>query len=107
MEDLLQISNHFINNNTQYSELISEIKNAFATSSIEVPPRHHHNFSNPEENTDSTLLLMPAWNPGKEAGVKIITVNPNNSKFDLPSIQGTYIYLDAHKGMVKAILGAK
>jgi len=107
MEDLLQISDKFIDDNTKYSELVSLIKNAFATSAIEVPARHHHNFSNPEEKIDSTLLIMPAWNPGKEAGVKIVTVSPNNGKFDLPSIQGTYIYLDAHKGMVKAILGAK
>ena len=107
MEGLLQISDKFIDDNTRYSELVSEIKNAFATSNIEVPARHHHDFSNPEENIDSTLFLMPAWNPGKEAGVKIITVSPNNSKFDLPSIQGTYIYLDAHKGIIKAILGAK
>ena len=107
MEAILQISDQFINDNTRYSELISEIKNAFAASTVEVPRRHHHNFSNPEENIDSTLLLMPAWKPGKEAGVKIVTVSPNNGKFDLPSIQGTYIYLDAHKGMVKAILEAK
>ena len=107
MESLLQINDRFINDNTSYTELISEIKNAFATSPVEVPRRHHHNFSNPEENIDSTLLLMPAWNPGKEAGVKIVTVSPNNGKFDLPSIQGTYIYLDAHKGIVKAIIGAK
>jgi ornithine cyclodeaminase len=107
MEALLQISDQFINENTRYSELISAINNAFASSDIEVPARHHHNFSNPEENIDSTLLLMPAWNPGKEAGVKIVTVSPNNGKFDLPSIQGTYIYLDAHKGIVKAILDAK
>ena len=107
MENLFQISDSFINENTAYSELISEIKTAFALSVIQAPPRHHHNFTNPQENIDSTLLLMPAWNPGKEAGVKIITVNPNNTKFDLPSIQGTYIYLDAHKGFAKAILGAK
>ncbi len=106
METPLQISDQFINENTRYSELISAINNAFTSSDIEVPARHHHNFSNPEENIDSTLLLMPAWNPGKEAGVKIVTVSPNNGKFDLPSIQGTYIYLDAHKGIVKAILEA-
>lgn len=107
METPLQISDQFINENTRYSELISAINNAFTSSDIEVPARHHHNFSNPEENIDSTLLLMPAWNPGKEAGIKIVTVSPNNGKFDLPSIQGTYIYLDAHKGNVKAILDAK
>lgn len=107
METLLQISDQFINDNTRYTELIAEIRNAFASSAIEVPARHHHNFTNPEENVNSTLLLMPAWNPGKEAGVKIITVSPNNGNFDLPSIQGTYIYLDAHKGNVKAIIEAK
>jgi ornithine cyclodeaminase len=107
METLLQISDKFIDDNTRYSELVSEIKNAFAGSAIEVPARHHHNFSNPEEEIDSTLLIMPAWNPGKEAGVKIVTVSPNNSKFNLPSIQGTYIYIDAHTGLVKAILEAK
>lgn len=107
METLLQISDQFINDNTSYTELIAEIRNAFVSTSIEVPARHHHNFTNPKENVNSTLLLMPAWNPGKEAGVKIITVSPNNGNFDLPSIQGTYIYLDAHKGNVKAIIGAK
>ena len=107
MEDLLQITDKFIDHNTSYPELVSEIKNAFATSAMEVPARHHHNFSNPEEKIDSTLLIMPAWNPGIEAGVKIVTVSPNNGKFDLPSIQGIYIYLDAHKGTVKAIIGAK
>jgi len=107
MKDISLIDDNFINKNTNFPELISEIKNAFITSTIEVPQRHHHDFSNPKEQVDSTLLLMPAWNPGKEAGVKIVTVSPNNGNYNLPSIQGTYIYLDAHKGMVKAILAAK
>lgn len=107
MKDISLIDDDFINKKTCFTELISEIKKAFGSSNIEVPMRHHHDFSNPKEGIDSTLLLMPAWNPSKEAGVKIVTVSPNNGKFDLPSIQGTYIYLDAHKGMVKAILAAK
>ncbi len=107
MKDIALIDDDFINKNTQFNELISVINDAFKSSSIEVPLRHHHDFKNPEEGIASTLLLMPAWNPSKEAGVKIVTVSPNNAKFDLPSIQGTYIYLDAHKGMVKAILAAK
>ena len=69
--------------------------------------RHHHDFPNPITKADSTLLLMPAWNPGKRAGVKIVTVSPENVQFDLPSINGTYIYLDATKGTIKAILEAK
>ena len=107
MKDISLIDDNFINTNTNFPELISVIKNAFDSSTIEVPLRHHHDFSNPKEQVDSTLLLMPAWNPGNEAGVKIVTVCPNNGNYNLPSIQGTYIYLDAHKGQVKAILGAK
>lgn len=107
MKDIALIDDNFINQNTFFTTLINEIKNGFATSTIEVPMRHHHDFRNPTEGIDSTLLLMPAWNPGKEAGIKIVTISPNNGKFNLPSIQGTYIYLDAHKGKVKAILAAK
>ena len=107
MKDIALIDDDFIKQNTHFPTLIAEIKNGFASSTIEVPQRHHHDFANPKEDIDSTLLLMPAWNPSKEAGVKIVTVSPNNGKYNLPSIQGTYIYLDAHKGMVKAILGAK
>jgi len=107
MKNIALIDDEFINENTDFSELITEIKLAFTIDTVDVPQRHHHDFQNPKEGIDSTLLLMPAWNPSQEAGVKIVTVSPNNGKFDLPSIQGTYIYLDAHKGTVKAILGAK
>jgi len=107
MKNIALIDDDFINQNTHFPTLIAEIKNGFTSSTIKVPQRHHHDFANPKEDVDSTLLLMPAWNPSKEAGVKIVTVSPNNGKYNLPSIQGTYIYLDAHKGMVKAILAAK
>ena len=50
---------------------------------------------------------MPAWNPHEDAGVKIVTVNPGNVSFDLPSIHGSYIYMDATTGQVKAIMDAK
>lgn len=107
MKDIALIDDIFINENTNFKELVSIIKQGFQNGSIEVPMRHHHDFSNPTEDIASTLLIMPAWNPSKEAGVKIVTVSPNNGKYNLPSIQGTYIYLDAQKGMVKAILAAK
>ncbi len=69
--------------------------------------RHHHDFPNPTVNKDSTLLLMPAWNSGKDAGIKVVTVSPENGRFDLPSINGVYIYLDATNGTLKAIIEAK
>ena len=107
MNDIVFIDDDFINRVTSFKKLIIKLQKSFAESKILVPMRHHHDFPNPKEKTDSALLLMPAWNPGKDAGVKMVTVSPNNGKFNLPSIQGTYIYLDAHKGNIKAILSAK
>ena len=107
MDNIKQISTEFIEENTNFLELISEIKQHFSSDEVIVPMRHHHDFPNPEAQADSRLLLMPAWNPSKNAGVKIVTVSPENGQFDLPSIQGTYIYFDAIKGSIKAILEAK
>lgn len=107
MDDIIQIDSQFIEDNTNFTELTNALRDGFLESNIIVPMRHHHDFPNPSVDVDSTLLLMPAWNPSKEAGVKVVTVSPENGQFDLPSIQGTYIYLDAEKGSVKAILEAK
>jgi len=101
------INSDTIEKSTDFSELIKSIRTAFKENTMRIPMRHHHDFPNPEIGEDSTLLLMPAWNPSKEAGVKIVTVSPKNGQFDLPSIQGTYIYLDAKIGGIKAILEAK
>ena len=106
MGDLVYIDDGFINSNTDFGALTGILKSAFAGSSIEVPLRHHHEFVNPQEKGVSTLLLMPAWQPGSDAGVKLVTVSPNNSQYKLPSVQGVYIYLDSHKGGVKAVISA-
>lgn len=107
MENIIQVDGNFIENNTCFQELVEHIKLGFSSRDTLVPQRHHHDFPNPSVNAESTLLLMPAWNPSKDAGVKVVTVSPENRQFDLPSIQGTYIYLDAEKGTLKAILEAK
>lgn len=107
MEDIVHINANYIENNTQFSELIHTIGASFAEQNSIVPMRHHHDFPNPKMENDSTLLLMPAWNPSKDAGVKIVTVSPENGQLDLPSINGIYIYFDAVTGIPKAIMDAK
>jgi len=107
MGHILQIDQDFIESNTVFATLIQELKHQFSTNKVIVPMRHHHDFPNPGVHSDATLLLMPAWNPGNTAGVKVVTVNPENNRFDLPAIQGSYIYFDAANGTIKAIFEAK
>jgi ornithine cyclodeaminase len=89
-----------------YPTLIEELRKAFM-SDIKVPSRIHQDFENPKEEVDSTLLLMPSWEPSEELGIKIITVSPNNSKYDLGGINGVYLLFDAHKGGIKSVIEAK
>ena len=107
MEPTVQISDDFINENTDFLELIVALKEGFSSQDIIIPQRHHHDFPNPETGADSTLLLMPAWHPGKESGVKIATVSPENERFELPSIQAIYVLLNAVTGAMKATMQAK
>ncbi|MGB6151982.1 MAG: hypothetical protein WBG48_08320 [Pricia sp.] len=95
MEDTVQKPDDFINSNTDFSKLIAALKKGFASEEISVPMRHHYDFPIPDVGADSTLLLIPAWHSGKVAGVKIATVSLENGRFDLPSIQAVYVFMDA------------
>jgi len=103
---MLHISAEQIQEINQFDTLVEALRHGFR-SNIETPMRHHHDYANPNASQDSTLLLMPSWEAGDNLGVKIITVSPDNGKFDLPSIQGVYILFDAHKGLPKAFLDGK
>ena len=107
MDEIIHISDVFIEKNTDFHELVSALKKGFSSEEIIIPQRHHHDFPNPETGSESTLLLMPAWHPGQNAGVKMVTISPENSRFDLPSIQGSYFLMNAATGQAKAILEAK
>ena len=107
MEQPVYIHADFIENNTSFPELVAVLKNSFLGDAAIVPDRHHHHFPNPTTKKESTLLLMPAWKPNEDAGVKVVTVSPENGKFDLPAIQGSYLYLDAVTGVLKAVIEAK
>ena len=100
------ISNEELKQVLDFTSLIENLRQAFREK-YTVPLRHHHNYENPEEGLDSTLLLMPAWQAGSYLGVKIVTVSPNNGKYNLPSIQGFYTLFDACSGSPIAQMDAK
>lgn len=100
------ISAEDIERHSNYPALIEALRVAFQKQ-YDIPKRHHHQYPNPKEGVESTLLLMPAWDDGENLGVKVVNVSPNNSKYNLPTIQGSYLLFDQHKGTPKAIFDAK
>ncbi|MAG76712.1 MAG: ornithine cyclodeaminase [Colwelliaceae bacterium] len=85
--------------------LVDKLQLAFA-SDIATPLRQHFDIPNPYAERETTLLMMPSWQAGEDIGVKLVTVVPDSYRYDLPSIQGVYVLIDAVKGSVKSIMDA-
>lgn len=94
---MIRLSNDQLLELLDYPSLINALEQAFQAE-ITVPMRHHHDYANPTAGPDSTLLLMPAWDDGQFVGLKIVTISPNNSIYQLPSIQGSYTLFDLPTG---------
>jgi ornithine cyclodeaminase len=67
------------------------------------PLRHHHTVEVPGA-PNATLLLMPAWQPGRAFGIKTVTVFPGNAARSLPAVMGQYLLLDAMTGAPRALI---
>jgi ornithine cyclodeaminase len=94
-----------VNKALSFPTLISGLEKAF-TENIIVPPRLHFDIENPGASRETTLLMMPAWQAGDVAGIKLVTVAPDNHQYQLPSIQGTYLLFDVKTGSLKATMDA-
>jgi ornithine cyclodeaminase len=82
--------------------LIDALADMFSGGCV-MPVRHHHEIEVPGERS-ATLLLMPAWVPGQYAGVKIVSVFPDNATRALPAIFGTYLLSSGRTGEMLAAL---
>ena len=69
----------------------------------ETPARHHHAVPVPGR-PDASLLLMPAWQAGRQIGVKLVTVFPDNAARQEPSLGGAYVLLDGQTGRTLALM---
>jgi ornithine cyclodeaminase len=98
------IGAHEVHRVLDYSSLITALREMFRDG-CEVPARHHHAIAAaPPDSGPGTLLLMPAWQPGRALGVKTVTVFPDNAQRALPSVYGTYLLLDPATGMPVALI---
>lgn len=86
----------------EFPPLIEALRQMFK-SGCEMPVRHHHQMEVPGE-PEATMLLMPAWLPGKYAGVKVVNVMPGNADRGLPAVSAEYLLSDARTGEMLAII---
>ncbi len=85
-----------------YPGLIGTLRDAFVEGCM-MPTRHHHALGQ-VGGQEATLLLMPAWNPGQEIGVKVANVFPGNAHHALPAVSATYLLFDGTTGQPRAVL---
>jgi ornithine cyclodeaminase/alanine dehydrogenase-like protein (mu-crystallin family) len=82
--------------------LIEALRHLFVAG-CEVPQRHIHTIP-VAGGAEGTLLLMPAWQPGRHFGLKAVTVFPDNSALGLPAVHAIYTLFDARTGAPMAQL---
>jgi ornithine cyclodeaminase len=86
--------------------LIDALAAAFGQT-IESPPRFHGDLGHPPGAPEQRdLLVMPAWFPGGEVGVKLVTLFEHNGERGRPRIQGLYVLFHPQDGTPLAILDA-
>ena len=93
---------HSVADALPYGPLIEALRDAFA-GDVDVPLRAHHEVPVPG-GADGTLLLMPAWQAGRDMGVKIATVFPDNASRSLPAVHASYFLMDGTSGVPRAVL---
>ena len=82
-----------------YPVLVEALRSAFAVGA-EAPVRSSFSVT-PEGDR---LLLMPAWRPGLDLGVKLVTVFPRNPERGLASVSALYVLLDGATGHPRALI---
>lgn len=104
---MLNISEEFIRKQINYKELITKLKLAFRENTIQCPSKIAYDYKSFNSKKDNTLLFMPAWDNKKYFGVKLITATPNNSKIDIPYLNGLYMLFNAENGIPLINMDAK
>jgi ornithine cyclodeaminase len=78
--------------------LVQALRDMFVAGCV-VPQRHTHAIGEA-----GTLLLMPAWQPGRHLGVKAINIFPGNNAEGLPGLHAVYLLFDARTGVPVALM---
>lgn len=82
-----------------YRVLAASLREAFRAGCV-APLRHVHDVTGEGDR----LLLMPAWRPGEDLGVKLVTVFPRNRGRGLATVSALYVLLDGASGHPRALI---
>jgi ornithine cyclodeaminase len=82
--------------------LIDALERAFR-SEIHSPARQHYTVRR-SVHGDDLLLTMPAWQPGRCIGIKLVTVFPGNSRQGHPAVNAVYALFSGIDGSPIATL---
>jgi len=83
-----------------FPSLVEALRAGFAKGA-EAPLRHVHVVA---PQAHGRLLLMPAWREGDVAGVKLVTVFPENRARGIATVAALYVLLDGETGHPRALV---
>jgi ornithine cyclodeaminase/alanine dehydrogenase-like protein (mu-crystallin family) len=86
-----------------FDRLVSALRAQFADEHCVVPARHVHEIASPGV-APITSLIMPAWQPGRYYGVKVVNIAPGNAARGLPGLHASYLLHDAATGAPLALI---
>lgn len=86
-----------------FATLIASLRHAFRED-VHVPRRHVHEIGAADGTAGGTVLLMPAWVPGRHLGVKTVSIFAGNAARGSPALHSTYLLYDATDGRPLAII---
>ncbi|MEX0298959.1 MAG: ornithine cyclodeaminase family protein [Kordiimonas sp.] len=87
-----------------YDRLVDKLADAFRDPPS-VPPRHHYDLHKDKPGL-ATFLVMPSWHTEKFIGTKLVTVMPENTKVNLPTISGLYALFEIETGQPVLLMDA-
>lgn len=97
LDDVVVLDEEGLRARLSMSGAIDALEDGFAREDVTAPDRLHLAAPNGD------LLVMPATGP-HGAGVKLVTVTPDNAPRDLPLVHGLYVLFDAATGALRALV---
>jgi ornithine cyclodeaminase len=79
-----------------FDALITALEAMFIAG-CETPLRHTHKID-VADSPAGTVLIMPAWQPGRLLGIKTVNIFSGNAARGLPGLYSTYVLYDAATG---------